>query len=273
MPFNKKKFKNDLDVHKKEKSPLERELELIQNSNTNSNFLPKPLGFEDVDSSVFKEFFDGDLSIEIDGKKVPVAILNTERWYEFSQTWSFSDEDKNLLMPYITFRRVNTKRGEYSGVKWSIPNRKTFLYSKIPIFENGFYGYEVYKVPQPIPVDFFYEVRLFTKYMEDVNTFNKMMFKQFAGQQHYINVKGQYFRIIQEDNDENNTNENIDGDRFYNPIFKIKCMAYILDETEFEITKTKFRITNQFNFKDSNDTILESKTMKIMHDYNFLKEK
>lgn len=272
MPFNKKKFKSDLNVHHKEISPLERELELIKNSNDYTNYLPKPLGFEDVDGGVYGEFVDGDLSLVLDNKKVPVVLLNSERWFEFSQTWNITDFDKNLLMPYITFRRINTKRGEYSGVKWSIPNRKTFMYSKIPIFENGFYGYEIYKVPQPIAVDFFYEVRLFTKYMEDVNEFNSMMFKKFSGQQHYINVKGQYFRIIEEENDENSTNEDVTGDRFYNPYFKIKCFAYTLDESEFEITKSKFRVTTNFDFKNSIKGV-ENKTMKINHDYNFLNDK
>ena len=37
--------------------------------------------------------------------KVPVIFLSIQRWAEFAKTWQFSDENKNIKMPFITIVR------------------------------------------------------------------------------------------------------------------------------------------------------------------------
>ena len=54
-------------------------------------YLPKGVLHIDLDRG-FKEFVNNELSLSLDGDKVPVFMMGIQAWNEFSQTWKFSDE-------------------------------------------------------------------------------------------------------------------------------------------------------------------------------------
>lgn len=212
--------------------------ELVLNSDTNTTYLPRGIKFEDIDTS-FLELVDmGNLSIVIDGKKVPVLYMTNEKWGEFERTWQYQDDDKNILTPFITIKRVNKEPGTIYGGMFTVANRKTFTYVDVPTLEDGYYIFTRYKIPQPVPIDLTYDVTLFSKYQEDVNKFDELMMTRFASRQEYLNVFGHYFPVVREGIEITDDIDDIDGNRLYKTNYEIKVMGYIQNPEEFEITKT-----------------------------------
>lgn len=212
--------------------------ELVLNSDTNTTYLPRGIKFEDIDTSFFELVDSGNLSIVIDGKKVPVLYMTNEKWGEFERTWQYQDDDKNILTPFITVKRVNKEPGTIYGGMFTVANRKTFTYVDVPTLEDGYYIFTRYKIPQPVPVDLTYDVTLFSKYQEDVNKFDELMMTRFASRQEYLNVFGHYFPVVREGIEITDDIDDIDGNRLYKTNYEIKVMGYIQNPEEFEITKT-----------------------------------
>ena len=52
-----------------------------------------------MDKSVV-EYINNELSINIRNKKVPAILLSIQRWTEFTKTWKFSDQHKNIKIPF-----------------------------------------------------------------------------------------------------------------------------------------------------------------------------
>ena len=80
-----------------------RRKELISDDGT---FLPKSLLHADLDRGML-DFVQKQLEAVAGGKKINVVdrILTLQRWAEFSQTWKFSTEDKNVDLPFIVVVR------------------------------------------------------------------------------------------------------------------------------------------------------------------------
>jgi hypothetical protein len=241
-----KKLKNNIKIDKINDSSL-RQYEIIEASDPKTSYLPQPISIDDIDGVVISTFKEGGFKLNIDNVDVPAIFLTNERWAEFSKTWELMDGDKNVIPPYVTIKRNAIKRGEYSGVKYNIPN-KNFTYVKVPTFENGEYGYDLYSIPQPTPIDIEYEITFFTRYISDANHFITLFLKNFTSKQYYISLYGHYFRF--EDNDiieNNDTYDNIDNDRFSVQSYKMTLKAYLVDEKDFKITKSFNRVGNNFN--------------------------
>jgi hypothetical protein len=219
--------------------------ELMNKTDEKTKYLPRSIHLEDLDGGIYDFVDEGHLEIIIDGKKVPAFYLDNDRWGEFEKTWKFTDNDKNVLTPYITVRRTGKKPGTRLGGKARIPQPRKFRYLDVPILDNGEVIYLRTKMPEPTNVDMVFEVSLFTKFRVDVNDYDEQVLKNFASKQDYIFVNGTPFPIFLESMDEANPIENIDGDRFFVSKYTLTLKGYILDEKEFEITKTlrKPRIT------------------------------
>ena len=94
-------------------------------------------------------------------------------------------------MPFITIvRQPNPQVGNNQSGLYNIPGRNNYTYYKVPTFEGGRKGIDVYKVPQPTSVDITYEVRIFSNKLRDLNKFNTKVLKAFNSIQYYIRVKG-----------------------------------------------------------------------------------
>ena len=157
---------------------------------------------------------------------------------EFSKTWKFTDDDKNVPTPYITVRRTSKAPGTRIGGKARVPQPRKFRYMNVPILDEGEVIYLMFKMPEPTNVDMTFDVSLFTKYRVDVNKYDQQVLKNFASKQDYVFVKGTPFPLMLDSMDEANSIENIDGDRFYVSKYTLKLLGFIQDEKEFEITKT-----------------------------------
>jgi hypothetical protein len=224
---------------------LDRIEELMLNTDKKTNFLPRTIEMENIDLEIFTLFKEGKFQLTVDGKIVPVFYLENERWGEFSKTWKFMDEDKNVPTPYITVRRTGKKPGTRLGTKYRIPQPRNFRYLDVPILDEGQIINLRFKIPEPVNIDLEFDVRLFTKYRVDFNLYDEQVFRNFASRQAYIWVKGAPMPIHLESIEEPKNLENIDGDRFYVGVYKMTVLGFIQNEKEFEIVKTtrmpKFR--------------------------------
>lgn len=215
----------------------ERQQELIDMIADKSVYLPKTIKLIDLDTSAYN-FTVVDLEVIGDEKVIPVYYLTKERWADLSLTWQQSDEDGNVVMPFITVRRSEPpKQGTNENIKYRIPQNKKFVYTKVPTYENGVFGVDIYKTPQPIPIDMSYQISIFTHFMEDLNDFNEKIQYTFANGQAYVTVEGYYMPLMLENVTDESTMNNFEGQTFYNQTFTIKLQGFIQDGDNFELVK------------------------------------
>jgi hypothetical protein len=215
--------------------------ELMVATDTKTKYLPRTILLEDIDGILFEYVNQEGMKAVIDNKIVPTFYLDNDRWGEFSKTWKFVDNDKNVPTPYITVRRIDKQPGTRLGTKYRIPQPRKFRYLDIPILDGGEIIYLRFKMPEPTNVDLTFEVTLFTKYRVDVNLYDEQVLKNFASRQEYVFIKGSPMPLIFEGFAEANPIENIDGDRFFVSKYALKILGFIQDEKEFEIVKTTRR--------------------------------
>lgn len=221
---------------------MDRIEELMMMTDEKTKHLPRTILIEDLDRSVFEYVQTDGLSIILDNKKVPTFYLDNLRYGELTKTWKFSDKDKNVPTPYILVRRLAEKEpGTRLGDRYRIPQPRNFVYTDVPILDEGEVIFLRFKMPQPVNVDLNYEVSLFTKYRVDVNKFDEQVLRNFASRQGYVWIKGTPLPILFESFEEANPIENIDGDKFYVSKYRLKLLGMLRDENEFEIIKATRR--------------------------------
>ena len=236
-----KGFRKNVKIVRPKEGVARRE-ELIEDFSKGGTFLPRGVSYEDMDKS-FIDFIDKDLELSIEGDKVPVIFLTLQRWSEFSKTWQHSDKYKNVKMPFITIvRQPNPQVGNNQAGLYNIPGRNNYTYYKVPTFEGGRKGIDVYKVPQPTSVDIIYEVRVFSNKMRDLNKFNTKVLKAFNAIQYHIRAKGHPMPLkLNSIGDESNIDD-FENRRFYVQPFEIVLEGFIIDEDDFEVIPAVNRI-------------------------------
>ncbi len=217
---------------------MDRIEELMRATDVKTKYLPRTILLEHMDEAVFNYVNQDSMKAVIDGRPVPTFYLDNDRWGEFSKTWKFMDNDKNVPTPYITVRRIDKQAGTRLGTKYRVPQPRKFRYLDIPILDEGEVIYLRFKMPEPTNVDMVYEVALFTKYRVDVNLYDEQVLKNFASRQEYLFINGNPLPLLFEGFAESNPIENIDGDRFFVSKYALKLLGFIQDEKEFEIVKT-----------------------------------
>lgn len=216
---------------------MDRIEELMRLTDVKTKYLPRTMLLEDLDQGLFNYVNLGSMKCVIDNNVIPTFYLDNDRWGEFSKTWKFMDDDKNVPTPYITVRRIDKQVGIRLGAKYRIPQPRNFRYMYIPILDGGEVINLLFKIPEPVNVDMIYEVALFTKYRVDVNLYDEQILKNFASRQEYIWIKGNPMPLLFEGFAEANPIENVDGDRFFVSKYALKIVGFIQDEKDFEIVK------------------------------------
>jgi len=221
----------------------ERRQELLEIIQKDGTYLPKGIYHSDLDRGML-DFVKNDLGISVDGKKVNTVdvIITTQNWAQFTQTWNFQDLDSNISPPFVaTVRKPETPYGTNQGTSFKIPGRPTFQYALVPTFDGARNGYDVYKIPQPTPVDITYEVKIFANRMRELNTFNKRILEKFGSKQAYTNINGRFIPIILESITDSSEN-GLQKRRYYIQSYTFKMLGVLLDEEQFEIAPAVSRL-------------------------------
>jgi hypothetical protein len=233
---------------------LPRRQELVDKINKDGTYLPKSLLHADLDGG-FLEFVKNELKTVIDGKIIPTIdiLVTTQNWSQFTETWNLQNLDKNVEPPFVTTVRVpEVKFGTNPAILYNIPNRRQYFYAQVPTWDGQRNGMDIYKIPQPVPVDITYTVKIVCNRMREINEFNKNVIKKFASRQAYQVIKGHYIPIIMGNISDESVME-LEKRKFYIQSYEFTLLGFLIDENEFEVSPAVSRVLQVVEF-DTNVT-------------------
>jgi hypothetical protein len=199
-------------------------------------YLPKSLLHADLDRG-FLDFVKTQLSVVSEGNRIPVVdiLVTTQNWSQFVETWDFQNIDKNLEPPFITvIRNPEVKYGNNPAVMYNIPVRRMYYYMEVPTWDGNRMGADIYKIPQPVPVDIKYSVAIVCNRMREVNTLNQRVMETFASRQAYQTINGHYIPIIN-DGFVDESVMDLEKRKYYVQKYDFTMMGFLMDENEFEV--------------------------------------
>jgi hypothetical protein len=200
-------------------------------------YLPKSLLHADLDGG-FLDFVKEKFNITSEGKTIPVVdiLVTTQNWSQFVETWDFQNIDKNVEPPFITvIRNPEVKYGNNPAVMYNIPNRRMYYYMEVPTWDGNRVGADIYKIPQPVPIDIKFTVAIICNRMREANTLNQRVMETFASRQAYQVIKGHYIPIIN-DGFSDESSLDLEKRKYYIQKYEFTMMGFLMDENDFEVT-------------------------------------
>jgi hypothetical protein len=138
-------------------------------------------------------------------------------------------------------RQPEVKFGTNPALQYTIPNRKQFYYASVPTWNGNEQGMDIYTIPQPIPVDINYSVKIICNRMRELNQLNKIVMQKFSSRQAYTFIKGQYVPIILNNiSDESQTT--LDARKYFIQNYDFTMLGYLIDEEEFQVKPAISRV-------------------------------
>lgn len=241
MPFPKQVIPTLQLVPKKTLSA--RREQLLEYINKDGTYLPKSVLHADLDRGML-DFVKNDLSLVSAGAIVPFVdiILTTQNWSQYVETSQFVNLDYNVEPPFITVvRSPEVKYGTNPSLQYTIPNRKQFYYASVPTWNGNEQGMDIYTIPQPVPVDINYSVKIVCNRMRELNQFNKIILQKFSSRQAYTFIKGQYVPIIM-NNISDESQMGIESRKYYIQSYDFTMLGYLIDEEEFQVKPAIARV-------------------------------
>jgi hypothetical protein len=213
-----------------------RREELLEYINKDGTYLPKSVLHADLDRGML-DFVKEDLKVVTAGKAVPTIdiILTTQNWSQYVESATFVNLDYNVEPPFVTLvRSPEVKYGTNPSLQYTIPNRKQFYYASVPTWNGNNQGMDIYTIPQPVPVDINYSVKIVCNRMREINQMNKIVLQKFSSRQAYTFIKGQYVPIIM-NNISDESQMTMDSRKYYVQSYDFTMLGYLIDEEEFEV--------------------------------------
>jgi hypothetical protein len=221
-----------------------RREQLLEYINKDGTYLPKSVLHADLDRGML-DFVKGDLEVVTAGKVVPMVdiIITTQNWSQYVETALFVDLDYNPSPPFITVvRSPEVKFGTNPALQYTIPNRKQFYYASVPTWNGNEQGMDIYTIPQPVPVDINYSVKIICNRMRELNELNKIVMQKFSSRQAYTFIKGQYVPIIL-NNISDESQMSLESRKYYVQSYDFTMLGYLIDEDEFEVKPAIARVS------------------------------
>ena len=224
-----------------------RREQLLEYINKDGTYLPKSVLHADLDRGML-DFVKTDLQVVSAGKIVPMVdiIITTQNWSQYVETSQFTDLDNNPIPPFISVvRSPEVKFGTNPSLQYTIPNRKQFYYASVPTWNGNEQGMDIYTIPQPVPVDITYNVKIVCNRMRELNQLNKVVMQKFSSRQAYTFIKGQYVPIIL-NNIVDESQMTIEQRKYYIQNYEFTMLGYLIDEEEFQVKPAIARVTQLF---------------------------
>lgn len=252
-------YKNFLDLSIPQDT-IDRKREISKEIVRHDDYLLKPVTYEDIDRE-FKQWVETAFDIVQDGVKLPTMVLySNQRFSEYSQTWSFTDENNNIKLNFKTVTRENNpSHGTIVGDTYNIPKDIFFTFKSIKAINEAGKEYRIdYKMRQPTSVDFTYKVSIMTNRYTTINEFNELVNTVFNARQAYINPKGHYMPITLE-NISDESEYQISDRQFFSQTITLKLKGYIIREEDFRIEENPVSTVICFDWGDGrrNKPIIE----------------
>lgn len=255
-----KKVKPTLPLVPKKTLSARRE-ELLEFINKDGTYLPKSVLHADLDRGML-DFVKDDLKLVTSGKIVPMVdiIITTQNWAQYVETALFTNLDFNPEPPFITVvRQPEVKFGTNPSLQYTIPDRKQFYYASVPTWNGNEQGMDIYTIPQPVPVDINYSVKIICNRMRELNQFNKIIMQKFSSRQAYTFIKGQYVPIIL-NNISDESQMNMDSRKYFVQSYDFTMLGYLIDEEEFEVKPAIARVAQ---IMELDTTVLKKRREKF----------
>ena len=224
---------------------LPRREEIKDMITKDGTYLPKSLLHADLDRG-FLDFVKEKIQFTSEGKKIPVVdiLITTQNWSQFVETWDFQNIDKNLEPPFLTIIRnpdvkLNDKR------RYNIPNNRMYYYMEVPTWDGNRKGANIYKIPQPIPVDIKYTVALVCNRMREVNKLNQTIMNLFASYEAYQVINGHYIPIVNESFTDESVMD-LESRKYYINKYEFTLHGFLIDEEQFEVYPALNRTIQMF---------------------------
>jgi hypothetical protein len=229
-----------------------RREQLLEYINADGTYLPKSVLHADLDRGML-DFVKTELQVVTAGSIVPMIdiLITTQNWAQYTETWTFTDMDYNPNPPFITVVRTpEVKYGTNPSLQYTIPNRKQFYYASVPTWNGNEQGMDIYTIPQPVPVDITYNVKIVCNRMRELNELNKIVMQKFSSRQAYTFIKGQYVPIVL-NNISDESQMTIDSRKYYIQNYDFTMLGYLIDEDEFEVKPAIQRVTQLMEVETS----------------------
>lgn len=236
-----KQYRNYLQL-KPETVGNERRLELLSDILSGGTFLPKTVEYKDIDEA-FKKWVEEKLYITAEGKEVPTMVLySNQRFSEYTQSWEFTDANKNLILNFKTVSRENNPQyGSIHNRLWNIPGERFYLMKRCKVLDdNGTESFLDLKMKQPMAIDLSYKVTIFCTKYQLINDFNTLVNGLFDARQEYIWPNNHPMPMTL-DGVQDESNYQIDDRQFYGQSYNIKVMAYIITEDDYRVEEVPLK--------------------------------
>ena len=234
------------------KTLLPRREQIKDMISQDGTYLPKSLLHADLDRG-FLDFVKEKLQCIVEGQVVPTVdiLLTTQNWSQFVETWDFQNIDNNVEPPFITTIRIpEVKYGNNPSVMYNIPNRRMYYYMNVPTWDGNRNGMDIYKIPQPIPVDIKYTVAIVCNRMREINKFNQIVMETFASRQAYQVIKGHYIPIINDGISDESVMD-LEKRKYYIQKYDFTMMGFLMDEDDFEVSPAISRVFQMYEVDSS----------------------
>lgn len=219
---------------------------LVEKVEENHTFFPKGIMYEDLDVG-FKDFIQNNIVKNVltnDDNKVEVKLLmGINRMNEYLQTWGDSDEFKNIKFPLVIATRtpISESGAEPQGMGYNIPKGRLYPYHYEVTNDGNKKIIDVYSIPQPIPVNLTYEMKIFCYFIEDLNKIQINVMKEFQSRQAYMLINGHYITILLDDISDETNFEEYEEKRFYSQTISFTVNGFIMDPNDFKKTTSYMR--------------------------------
>ena len=216
---------------------------------SNGNILPKSVTQNEIHDALI-DFVNKKLELIYNGSKIPAFYLNQQRFSEFSKTWEYADENKNILSNFIIITRENNpKKGSIYGDLNNIPGNDFYTIGTSEKFVSGKNILISYKMRQPYAVDYIYEIKIVSNKLDLLNTLNNKINNEFKSKQSYIKPNGHYMPVLLEDISDESDYE-LEERKVFMQTFTFKIMGYVINEEDLIIEENICGLAGDFLVDD-----------------------
>lgn len=240
----------------------------LLNSNMliNTNILPKPVGYRDVDSDMFR-FVKEQLEVYFDGVKLPVFFLTQQRFSEYSKIWEHVDELGNIYTDFIIITRENNpKKGSQHHEYFNIPGNGFYEIGTSEKWDGNKNILVKYKMKQPYCVDFVYYVKLVTTKLTALNLFNNKVQDTFKALQSYISPNDHHMPITLDDITDDSEYD-LEERKILIQTFTFNVLGYIINESDLKIEEMPVRMLGGFEVSQEKNSLPTDTYGNLLFDF------